>query len=159
MVVTAPAGASEVPVAEVTIESIRMNDDRPSRWVVLREKQGERSLAIMVGVAEADAMAITLQGKQVPRPLSHDLMGSLLQAGRLRLERVTVTRIEGKTFYATLTVRRGAGSRGGTVEIDSRPSDAFALALRQGVPIYAAESLLRAPDNAQAPACERPLSS
>jgi RNA polymerase sigma factor (sigma-70 family) len=114
---------------------------RPSCVVVLKETDGERFLTIVVGVAEAEALALHLQGHSVPRPLSHDLMRTLVEASGLRLERAAVTawEREKQLFYATLTLRR---PRGRAVEVDARPSDAINLALRAGAPLFAAEAVL-----------------
>jgi bifunctional DNase/RNase len=114
---------------------------KPSRAIVLKETDGERFLYIVVGAPEAEALALHLQGHPVPRPLSHDLMRALVEAGGLRLERATVTGWERETqlFYATLTLRR---PRGRAVEVDARPSDAINLALRAAVPLFATEAVL-----------------
>jgi uncharacterized protein len=114
---------------------------RPSRVVVLKEADGERYLPIVVGVPEAEALALHLQGHPAPRPLSHDLMRALVEAGGLRLERAAVTGCDpaAQTFYATLTLRR---PRGRAVEVDARPSDAINLALRAGAPLFATEAVL-----------------
>ncbi|HEV2124238.1 MAG TPA: bifunctional nuclease domain-containing protein [Chloroflexota bacterium] len=114
--------------------------------MVLREEQGERELSFAIGPAEADALAMALQGFTAPRPLSHDLMGILLQRNRTRLERVAITRREQETYCASLTLRQDGHTRGARtalVEVDARPSDAVNLALRTGAPIYVAEHLLQ----------------
>ncbi len=114
---------------------------KPGRLVVLKETDGERFLPIVVGVAEAEALKLHLQGHPVPRPLGHDLMRALVEAGGLRLERAAVTGWEREKdlFYATLTLRR---PRGRAVEVDARPSDAINLALRAGAPLFATEAVL-----------------
>jgi bifunctional DNase/RNase len=120
--------------------------DGPERVILLREEGGERWLVIRVGPAEAMALALHLQGKPAPRPMSHDLMTSLMAAGGSRVERVAVTRLEDTTFYAAVTLRRADGQ---TEEVDARPSDAINLAVRVGAPIYAAEGLLWSPETLQ----------
>jgi bifunctional DNase/RNase len=114
---------------------------KPARLLVLKEAAGERSLPLDVGVAEAEALALHLQGHRVPRPLSHDLMRALVEAGGARLEWVTLTRWERERqlCYATLTLRR---PRGRAVEVDARPSDAINLALRAGAPLFVTEAVL-----------------
>jgi bifunctional DNase/RNase len=109
------------------------------RVVRLREEGRERHLAIVIGAQEADAIGIALRGVSTTRPLSHDLMKSLLEAGGMRVQQVAVTRHEGETYYATITLRR---PRGKTVEVDARPSDAIALALRAEAPMYVAEAVM-----------------
>jgi RNA polymerase sigma factor (sigma-70 family) len=111
----------------------------PSRSVYLKEAEGERRLWLVVGVAEADAMAISLLHQAPPRPLTHDLAGNLLAAAGQQVTRAVITRLEGSTFFATVAVQ---GRRGRAREVDARPSDAICLALRAGAPIYVAESLL-----------------
>jgi uncharacterized protein len=114
---------------------------KTSRIVVLKESDGERYLPIVVGLPEAEALALHLRGHSGPRPLSHDLMWALVEAGGARLERATITRLdpETSTFYAALTLRRG---RGRAVGVDARPSDAINLALRAGAPLFATEAVL-----------------
>ncbi|HEX2186119.1 MAG TPA: bifunctional nuclease domain-containing protein, partial [Chloroflexota bacterium] len=109
-----------------------------ARAVVLKERSGDRYLTIVIGEPEASAMALHLQGHASPRPLSHDLMRKLLDAGGLALEQVVINRLEQDTFLSLLVLRRPEGQR---VELDARPSDAINLALRSGAPIFAAEDL------------------
>lgn len=117
-----------VPVADTTF--------------VLREEGGDRRLAIRVGAAEGLAMAVQQQGITPGRPLTYDFVVSLLKQQHAFVERVAVTRLDGNTFYATVTVHSADGS---LAELDSRPSDAINLALRTGAPIFAAATLLKAP--------------
>jgi len=126
---------------QATVERIRSFADRPGRAVDLREVGGPRVLTIVIGVAEADALAVCLQGVALPRPLSHDLMLHLVETAGARVERVTITRWERDTtmFFATVAVRRG---RARPVSVDARPSDAVNLALRAGVPIYVAREVM-----------------
>jgi RNA polymerase sigma factor (sigma-70 family) len=110
-----------------------------ARMLLLKEVDGQRVLPIVIGIPEADALALHLQGHQLPRPLSHDLTGHLLDAGGARIERAAITRHDEGTFYASITLRR---SRGKLLEIDARPSDAINLAVRAGAPLYVAEEVL-----------------
>ena len=114
---------------------------KPGRLLVLKETGGERFLPIVVGVAEAEALKLHLQGHPVPRPLGHDLMRALVEASGLPLELAAVTGWEREKdlFYATLTLR---GPRGRAVEVDAGPSDALNLALRAGAPLFATEAVL-----------------
>jgi bifunctional DNase/RNase len=97
-----------------------------------------RLLPIWIGAMEATSILIAIQGAEVPRPLAHDLMRSMLESLDARLERVEITRIEDGTFYADITL----SSPGGTRTIDGRPSDAVALASRVGAPIWVADDVL-----------------
>ena len=138
---TAPDGpaASDAPTEEeVLVDSLRMNALAPNRVVFLKSKARERFLPIIVGVPEADAMAIALQKKQVPRPLTHDLMLSGFGALGASVTRVVVSRLEGETFLAQVHLNVG----GRHEVLDARPSDSFALAVRAGAPIFVAEEVM-----------------
>jgi hypothetical protein len=123
---------------EMTIDSIRMSLMNYQRVVILKEKDGERYLPIWIGPAEADSIAIKLQNVEVPRPMTHDLLCSAIQALGARINSIVVTELRNDTFYARIFVVVD----GRDLEIDSRPSDAIALAVRVEVPIYADESVL-----------------
>jgi bifunctional DNase/RNase len=125
-------------MVEMTIESIRVSMMNYQRVVILREKGAERYLPIWIGPAEADAIAIKLQGVTVPRPLTHDLLGSVITALGALVNSIIVNDLHNDTFYAKLILE----VNGKQLEIDSRPSDAMALAVRAKVPIYAEESVL-----------------
>jgi bifunctional DNase/RNase len=123
---------------EMTIDSIRMSLMNYQRVVILKEKDGERYLPIWIGPAEADSIAIKLQDVEVPRPMTHDLLCSAIQALGARINSIVVNELRNDTFYARIFVVVD----GRDLEIDSRPSDAIALAVRVQVPIYAEESVL-----------------
>lgn len=123
---------------EITIDSIRVSLMNYQRVVILKEKDSNRYLPIWVGPAEADAIAVKLQNVQLPRPLTHDLLQSVIQTLGASLESVLVSDLQNDTFYAKLFLTID----GMQLEVDSRPSDALALAVRVGVPIYAEESVL-----------------
>ena len=123
---------------ELAIESIRVSLRNYQRVVILREKGADRYLPIWIGPAEADAIAVRLQEVSVARPLTHDLLSSIIAelGGTVRL--VVVNDLANDTFFARVHVEQD----GRVLEIDSRPSDAIAIAVRAGVPIYAEESVL-----------------
>lgn len=106
--------------------------------VVLKGIEDERSLPIFIGGAEAQAIAIKMEGVEIPRPLTHDLLKNLLDSLDCRLVKVEVCDLTDGTFYARLVLERD----GAPLEIDCRPSDAIALAVRASVPIYVAESVM-----------------
>src|SRR5207244_5130932 len=108
------------------------------RIVLLREKGGDRVLPIWIGAPEGDALALQLTGGTMPRPLTADLMASLLEVSGAAVERVAVNSLRDKTFYAVITLSTG----GRTSEIDARPSDALNLAARVGAPIYVDEEII-----------------
>jgi len=124
---------------EMVVESIRQNLLAPHRIVVLKETGRERYLPIVIGVAEADAISMRLQNLEVPRPLTHDLLASVITALGGRVTKIIVTDLTGETFFARIVL----DVAGRHVEVDSRPSDAIALAVRVGVPIFVDEAVLQ----------------
>jgi bifunctional DNase/RNase len=123
---------------EMAIDSIRMSMMNYQRVVILKEKEAERYLPIWIGPAEADSIAVKLQEVAVPRPLTHDLLSSVISALGASVDSIIVCDLKNDTFYAKIIL----SVDGESMEIDSRPSDAIALAVRAGVPIYADEAVL-----------------
>ncbi len=106
--------------------------------VVLRDEGGKRILPIWIGIFEANAIALEVEHIKTPRPMTHDLIKSLLQQTGAAITKVAITGLVDSTYYALITL----DVNGAPVEMDSRPSDAIALALRAGAPIYADEEVL-----------------
>lgn len=123
---------------EMTIDSIRVSLMNYQRVVILKEKVARRYLPIWIGPAEADAIAVKLQGVTVPRPLTHDLLSSVIDSLGASIESIIVSDLKSDTFYAKIILNVDSGQ----IEIDSRPSDALALAVRTDAPIYAEEAVL-----------------
>jgi len=123
---------------EMTIDSIRVSLMNYQRVVILKEKMTDRYLPIWIGPAEADAIAAKLQGVSVPRPLTHDLLSSVIDALGATVSSVIVNDLQNDTFYAKITL----DVDGTQMEVDSRPSDALALAVRVEAPIYVEEVVL-----------------
>jgi hypothetical protein len=123
---------------EVSINSVRVSLMSQHRIVVLQEQEGERYLPIWIGPFEADAITIQLQGIEVARPMTHDLLGRVIESLGGEVMRVLINDLENDTFYAQILL----DVDGETVEIDSRPSDAIALAVRAEVPIYVAQKVM-----------------
>ncbi len=123
---------------EMTIDSIRVSLMNYQRVVILKEKIAKRYLPIWIGPAEADAIAVKLQGVNVPRPLTHDLLGLVIDSLGATVDSIVVSDLKSDTFYAKIVLNVD----GEQIEIDSRPSDALALAVRVEVPIYADEAVL-----------------
>jgi bifunctional DNase/RNase len=123
---------------EMVVDSIRVSLMNYQRVVILKEKMAERYLPIWIGPAEADAIAVKLQGVNVPRPLTHDLLCSIIDSLNVTIDSIIISDLKNDTFYARILMK----SNGEQLEIDSRPSDALALAVRAEVPIYAEESVL-----------------
>ena len=123
---------------ELNIDSIRVSPMNYQRVVILKDKESDRYLPIWIGPAEADAIAVKLQDLSVPRPLTHDLILTVLETLGGAVKQILVDNLENDTFYAKIVIDVG----GETKEIDSRPSDAMALAVRTQVPIFATEEVM-----------------
>jgi len=125
-------------VIEVFVESIRVNMTNYKRVVMLKEKTAQRYLPIWIGHFEADAIAIPMQNVPVSRPLTHDLLGSVITSLGGKVTQVVINELAEETFFAKLII----DDNGRHVEVDSRPSDAIALAIRTKVPIYVEDAVL-----------------
>jgi uncharacterized protein len=123
---------------EVKIDSIRVSLMSQHRVVILKDLASERYLPIWIGPYEADAINIQLQEVEVARPLTHDLLKTIITEMGGEIKRIVVSDLRHDTFYATIFVERD----GRGIEIDSRPSDAIALAVRVDVPIYVEDSVM-----------------
>jgi bifunctional DNase/RNase len=128
-----------VRLIEVVVESVRVHMLSTQHVVILKETERDRYLPIWIGPAEANAIAMRLQGISAERPLTHDLMVSVLGATSAKLSRVVVTHVTDGTFHARLYLELADG---GETEVDSRTSDAIAIAVRTGSTIYVDERVL-----------------
>ena len=126
----------------VEVEVMRLGLDRSnnSYVVILREKEGERLLPIWIGQPEAESIVIEMSKLRRERPLTHDLCKTLITGLGGTLRRIQITRVENRTYYAELQIRRDEQ----VINIDARPSDSIAIALRFSAPMFAQESLLAA---------------
>ncbi len=106
--------------------------------LILKETEGDRRLPIIIGQFEAQAIALELEGIKPPRPLTHDLVKNVLESLGTNLSDVIISELREGTFFARLNVEGNSSSH----EIDARPSDAIAIAIRFGVPIYVAETVM-----------------
>jgi bifunctional DNase/RNase len=125
-------------MVEVTIDSVRVSLMTQHRVVVLKETDSDRYLPIWIGPFEADAITIQLQGVQVARPLTHDLLKSFIRELGVSVSHVLVSELRDDTFFARIVV----DVNGKSMEVDSRPSDAIALAVRVGAPIFVSEQVM-----------------
>jgi len=123
---------------EMELAGVRVELPSNQPIVLLRERTGERYLPIWIGAAEAAAIALALQGVVTPRPMTHDLMKNILEEMAVDVRQIVITELREGTFFATISMQRN----GDAFEISSRPSDAIALAVRLGVPIFASEDVL-----------------
>ena len=107
--------------------------------VTLEELEGQRLVPIWIGVNEGNAIGLKLQDEQLPRPMTHDLMENIFKSLGVKVERIVVTDPKEGTYYALITLKNGTRR----YEIDCRPSDAMALAVRTSTPIYVDEKVLK----------------
>jgi bifunctional DNase/RNase len=126
---------------EVIVSRLGLDSSNNSYVVILQERGGTRLLPIWIGQPEAESIVMHMHNVKRPRPITHDLMRSLIMGMDAQLRRVQITRVEKQTYYAELHLQHGET----LARIDARPSDGIAIALRLGAPIYAAESLLIEP--------------
>ncbi len=120
------------------LSRIIISETNDEQVIVLKEIEGARAFPIVIGIWEAVAIDRNIKGKKTPRPMTHDLIENVIAGLDARLERVIVNDLRDRTFFARLILRRN----GKQVEIDSRPSDAIALAVQMKAPIYVEEKVL-----------------
>ncbi len=107
--------------------------------IILRDEEEKRSLPIWVGLFEANAIALELEKVSTPRPMTHDLIKNILESLEAKVEKIVVNDLRDNTFFAMIHLRLGEEE----ITVDARPSDAIALALRVGAPIYVEEDVVR----------------
>ena len=127
-------------MVEVTVAKLGIDSSTNSYVVILQEKDGTRLLPIWIGQPEAESIVVHMNNMKRERPLTHDLCKSIIVGLGGSLRRVQITKVQKNTYYAELHVQRAEG----LVQIDARPSDSIAIALRLSAPIFAQESLLTA---------------
>ena len=144
---------------EVQLVGVRVDLQTNTPIVLLEEVYGDRTLPIFIGSAEASAIAFAIEGIEVPRPMTHDLMNDLLDELGAELVRLVISEVVDGTYYAELHVR----AHGDDHVISARPSDGVALAIRSGSPMYVADSLIEnaprlveEPENIDVPEDEAP---
>jgi bifunctional DNase/RNase len=128
---------------EVVVSRLGMDPGSQAYVVVLQEKGGARLLPIWIGHAEAESIVMHMHNIKRPRPITHDLCRNLVVGLGAVLKRIEITRVENNTYYGEMHLERG----GAVTRIDSRPSDAIAIALRLDAPIFASETLLVLPED------------
>jgi bifunctional DNase/RNase len=136
---------------EMSIKGLMVDPITNAPIVLLRDEAGSRVLPIWVGVFEANAIALQVENITPPRPMTHDLLRQIIMDLKGEVERITITDLKDSTFYALIHLRVA----GELVLVDSRPSDAIALALRVKAPIYVEEAVLEQA-KAEETAVERP---
>lgn len=123
---------------ELNVVGVRIELPTNTPILLLREAEGERYLPIFIGPFEANAIVLALQGQEPPRPLTHDLLKNVLDELGATIDYMAITELRDSTFFANLRLTMG----GTSYEVSSRPSDAVALAVRMGTPIYASDEVL-----------------
>ena len=129
---------------EVKIRALMMDPNSGTPIIILKDVEGETMLPIWVGAYEANAIALEIEKIAPPRPMTHDLLRNLLTELGIQVERVVVTSLRDNTFFAVIEMRNSDGDR---MVLDSRPSDAIALALRADCPIYVDMEVIKASRN------------
>lgn len=127
-------------MVEMELSKIIINEKRHEQIIVLKEKAGTRNLPIVIGLLEATAIKMKIGGIEPPRPLTHDLLKSTFEHLNARLEKVVIDKLENNTFYAKLVV---CAADTQIKQIDARPSDSIALAVRMDAPIFVEEEVLK----------------
>jgi bifunctional DNase/RNase len=120
---------------EVELSRIIINETSDQQIIVLKERKGKRSFPIVIGIVEIFAIDRRLKGIQPPRPMTHDLLDSVIQHLGAKIEKIVINDLRNHTFYAKIHLILN----GRTIPIDSRPSDAIALGVASNAPIYVAE--------------------
>ena len=139
----APPAASLQEVAVIGV----FNDQRGQHGVMLEGKRDKRRFLMLIGAAEATAIAVPLENITPPRPLTHDLFLTLFGRLKVQVTRVVITDLRNNTYFATVYLTSG----GTPMELDSRPSDAIALAIRAKAPVFAEERVFEKSDRPPAP--------
>jgi len=152
IVATAPVWGAESPTSgspeyEMEVMGVQADPQSGAPMVFLRGKQDKRELAMFIGPFEAQAIALPLQGIRPPRPYTHDLMLEALHRLRAKVKRVVISGLRENTYFASLVL----DVQGQEMLLDSRPSDAIALALREDAPILAAEAAFVRPPRSGTP--------
>ncbi len=125
-------------MVEVELSKIIIDEKRQDQIIVLKEKNGTRQFPIVIGFLEASSIKMKLSGFQVPRPMTHDLLISVIKEMGGTLEKLLIDKLVDNTFHAKLAIQINGDIR----KVDSRPSDGIALAVRAGAPIFVDEEVL-----------------
>jgi bifunctional DNase/RNase len=131
-----PEGSMQI---EMSIKGLMIDPITNMPIIILRDQEGQRILPIWVGVFEANAIALQIENVQTPRPMTHDLLKNIIDDLSAQVERIVVTELKENTFYALIHLR----TNGHSIEVDARPSDAIALALRTRSPIFVEEAVIQ----------------
>lgn len=132
--------AAEIDAVEMEVRGVTMDPERRSPIVILEDSQGREAFPIWIGMPEARAIALELEGIDTPRPLTHALLNNILTNLKIGVRQIFINDLRNNTYFAKIDLLRGPD----TVTIDARPSDAIALAIRANAPIFVARKVLEA---------------
>lgn len=127
-------------MVEMELSKIVIDEKRHDQLIVLKEKNGERILPIVIGLPEASAIKLKISGFEPPRPLTHDLLHNTIEHLEASIEKIIIDRLEENTFHAKIVLRTASG---GTKMVDARPSDSIALAVRAKAPIFVEDEIIK----------------
>ena len=127
-------------MVEMELNKIVIDEKRHDQLIVLKEKEGNRVLPIVIGLAEASAIKLKISGFNPPRPLTHDLLHSTIENLEASIEKIIIDKLEENTFHAKLVLKTASGSE---KIIDARPSDSIALAVRAHAPIFVEDEIIK----------------
>lgn len=125
---------------EMELNKIVIDEKRHDQLIVLKEKNGDRVLPIVIGLAEASAIKLKISGFNPPRPLTHDLLYIAIGELEARIEKIIIDKLEEDTFHAKLVIKSASGEE---KIIDARPSDSIALAVRAHAPIFVEDEIIK----------------
>lgn len=125
-------------LVEVKVKNLAFDLSKSGAMVFLEEMDGKKVLPIWIGIFEANAIALELRKIATARPMTHDLILNIIKGLEAEVRKIVITELKDNTFYATIHIT----TKEGETEIDSRPSDAIAVALRVGTPIYVADEVI-----------------
>lgn len=127
-------------LVQVELSKIIIDEKRQDQIIVLKEKDGERQFPIVIGFLEASSIKVKISGVEVPRPMTHDLLVATIEALGAKVEKLVVDKLIASTFHAKLILKTAGGD---VREVDARPSDGVAVAVRSGSPIFVEEEVMK----------------
>ncbi|KPK98298.1 MAG: hypothetical protein AMJ95_04875 [Omnitrophica WOR_2 bacterium SM23_72] len=127
-------------MVEMELNKIVIDEKRHDQLIVLKEKEGDRILPIVIGLPEASAIKLKISGFQPPRPLTHDLLHDTIANLEAAIDRVIIDKLQENTFHAKILLKTATGT---TKVIDARPSDSIALAVRAHAPIFVEDEIIK----------------
>jgi len=125
-------------IVEMELNKIRIDENRGDQVIVLKEKKGERFLPIVIGIMEVTAIKMEISGVSTPRPMTHDLFCATIKQLGAKIDRIVITKLQNNTFFAKLVLQIDSRIE----EVDARPSDSIALAIRTKAPVFVEEEVL-----------------